>query len=290
MKILVIGGTRFFGVPMVKSLIEQGHEITVLTRGNTPDCFGNSVSRIFADRGNAEDVKEKLSGKRFDTVIDKIAYCSTDIRNTAEVVECDKYIHMSTNAVYSRFDSNRNVKEEEFDPFAEKVKWCVRSDGSYADVKKQAEYALFQNYSNKFKITAVRYPYVAGKNDYTMRLYFYVEHIIKGIPFYVDDTDKKFSFINEDEAGKFIAFLAEQDFSGAINGNSYGTISISEICDYVAEKTGKKAIVNQNGDPAPYNGIIAGGLDNGKAEKLGYRFSELSDWIYSLIDYYIEQF
>ena len=75
-----------------------------------------------------------------------------------------------------------------------------------------------------------------------------------------------------------------------INGNSYGTISISEICDYVTEKTGKKAILNQNGDPAPYNGIIAGGLDNGKAEKLGYRFSELSDWIYSLIDYYIEQF
>ncbi len=32
-----------------------------------------------------------------------------------------------------------------------------------------------------------------------------------------------------------------------------------------------------NGMTAPhYNGIIAGGLDNGKAEKLGYRFSELN--------------
>ena len=31
MNILVLGGTRFFGIPMVKALIKQGHNITIAT-------------------------------------------------------------------------------------------------------------------------------------------------------------------------------------------------------------------------------------------------------------------
>ena len=31
MKILVIGGTRYFGIHMVNKLLEQGHEVTIAT-------------------------------------------------------------------------------------------------------------------------------------------------------------------------------------------------------------------------------------------------------------------
>jgi len=43
MKILVLGGTRFFGIHMVNDLIEKGHEVTIATRGITPDYFGDSA-------------------------------------------------------------------------------------------------------------------------------------------------------------------------------------------------------------------------------------------------------
>ena len=33
MKILVIGGTRYFGIHMVNKLLEQGHAVTIATRG-----------------------------------------------------------------------------------------------------------------------------------------------------------------------------------------------------------------------------------------------------------------
>ena len=46
MKILVLGGTRFFGVHLVCALLEDGHEVTIATRGRTPDSFGSQVSRI----------------------------------------------------------------------------------------------------------------------------------------------------------------------------------------------------------------------------------------------------
>lgn len=34
MKILVIGGTKFFGIPMMEALSAGGHEVTIATRGN----------------------------------------------------------------------------------------------------------------------------------------------------------------------------------------------------------------------------------------------------------------
>ena len=33
MDILILGGTRFFGIHMVNELINQGHNITIATRG-----------------------------------------------------------------------------------------------------------------------------------------------------------------------------------------------------------------------------------------------------------------
>lgn len=33
MEILVIGGTRYFGIHMVNKLLEQGYKVTIATRG-----------------------------------------------------------------------------------------------------------------------------------------------------------------------------------------------------------------------------------------------------------------
>lgn len=72
MKILVIGGTRYFGIHMVNKLLEQGHEVTIATRGKTPDSYGDKVERITIQRTNEESMREALQGKHFDVVIDKI--------------------------------------------------------------------------------------------------------------------------------------------------------------------------------------------------------------------------
>ena len=79
MKILVIGGTRYFGIHMVNKLLEQGHEITIATRGKTPDLYENRVKRIVIQRTNEESMREALQQKHFNVVIDKIAYCSNDV-------------------------------------------------------------------------------------------------------------------------------------------------------------------------------------------------------------------
>lgn len=62
MNILVIGGTRFFGIHMVKELLENGHDVTIATRGKTPDTFGGKVQRIVLERTNEESVRAALEG------------------------------------------------------------------------------------------------------------------------------------------------------------------------------------------------------------------------------------
>ena len=39
MEILVIGGTRFFGIHMVNKLLENGHDVTIATRGKASDDY-----------------------------------------------------------------------------------------------------------------------------------------------------------------------------------------------------------------------------------------------------------
>lgn len=287
MKILVIGGTRFFGIPMVYELLEKGHQVTIATRGKTQDTFGDRVGRIVLERTDPESMRNALADKQYDVVIDKIAYCSNDIKYALDVINCNKYIYMSTTAVYQ--PKHINTKEEEFDGAEGELIWCNRSDLSYAKMKRQAECALRQAYGNKDWL-AVRYPFVVGKDDYTNRLRFYVEHVIKSAPMHIDNLNCQMGFIRSDEAGRFLAFLADTDKKTikVINGSSAGTISLKEILNYVEQKTGKKAILNSTGEAAPYNGEEEYSINTERAQKLGFQFSDLHDWIYELLDYYID--
>ncbi len=286
MNILVIGGTRFFGIHTVNALLNRGYNVTLATRGNTKNVFGDKVSYIKIERTNPESMREALSDKYFDVVIDKIAYCSNDLKYALDVINCNKYILMSTTAVYE--PKHLDCLEDDWKPLTKELVWCNRLDFPYDVIKRSAECALFQKYPKQNAI-AVRYPFVIGEDDYTKRLYFYVEHTIRQIPMYIDNIDFQMGFINSKEAGEFMAYLVDTNFTGAINGCSIGTISLREIINYVEQKTGVKAVLDYNGEKAPYNGEVEYSINVDKAKKLGFEFSHLSDWIYSLIDTYIEQ-
>ncbi len=285
MKILVLGGTRFFGVHMVKELIAKGHDVTIATRGKTADEYGNKVKRIILDRTNKASMKNALDGSYYDVVIDKIAYCSNDIKYVMEAVNCGKYIHMSSTAVYEPL--RLNTMESDFNGASGTLIWCDREAFSYGEVKRQAERALWQEYSQR-NFIAVRYPFVIGEDDYTKRLFFYVKNTMKFVPMNIDNLDYQIGFIRSDEAGKFMAFLVDKNFRGAVNGSSKGTISIKEIIEYVEKRTKAKAIIDKSGEDAPYNGVPEYSINTEKAEALGFRFSAIHDWIYDLLDYYIQ--
>ncbi|MDF2880793.1 MAG: reductase [Clostridiaceae bacterium] len=284
MNILVLGGTRFFGVHLVDNLLKNGHQVTIATRGNRQDKFDTQVQRIIVDHTNFQNMKEVFKNKNYDVVYDDLAYCSDDIKYALKSIACKRYIIVSSTAVYNL---HMDTKEESYNPYHKELVWCDREDFSYDEIKRLAECALVKQFPSQ-NSAAVRFPFVIGIDDYTNRLFFYVEHIMKEIPMFIDNIDNQMGFISSEDAGKFLAFLAGNNYCGAINGSSNGTISLIEIINYVENKTNKKTIIDLNGDKAPYNGEKAYSINTDRAKELGFQFSDLKGWIYNLIDYYIE--
>ena len=283
MNCLVLGGTKFFGKHLVRTLIENGHHVTIATRGKTPDPFGADVGRILTDRADCDKMKNSFAGKIYDVVFDDLAYCSLDVKYALEAVQCGRYIMVSSAAVY---DLHPNTTEEDFLPHQKELIWSGRKDFPYGENKRLAECALFQAYQTQNAV-AVRFPFVLGEDDYTKRLSAYITSQLSGIPMYVDDVDAQMSLIRSDEAGKFLAYLADQELQGSVNACSAGTVSVREITDYIEKKTGKKALFTADGEEAPYNGTGTYSLNTEKAESTGFHFTELKDWIYHLIDFEI---
>ena len=282
MKILVIGGTRFFGRPMVRDLLFAGHEVTVATRGRMTVPYKGDLKSVIVDKTDPAAMASAFKRDYFDVVIDKVAYASNDVKSVIDNVRFDRYVMMSSCAVYNVVHAN--ITEEEFDASEYELKWIDRPQ-DYAEGKRQAECAALHLLDHD-KCTFVRYPVVTGEHDYTGRLLFYVDHIINGKPMYVDNPDSQIPFLHEREAGSFIAHIAPMGISGAVNGSSQGTISPREIINYVERKTGRKAILSDDGDIAPYNGIMGTqSFYTAKAEETGFEFSNVHDWIYNLLDF-----
>lgn len=286
MDILVIGGTRYFGIPMVEELLREGHRVTIATRGLTPDKFGIRVGRIQLDLTDETSVRNALKGKRYDAVIDKMGYCSNEIKWILESVDCERFVHMSTAGVYNL--DHFNIKEEEYDGSQGDLVWCNRRELSYDEVKRNAERALCQVYNDR-NWAALRAPFVLGKGDYTNRLQFYVTHVVKQKPMFINNLDAQFCVAYRDEVSDLLALLAQSDYKGPINGCSDGLLTIREILSYVEQATGKRSVLDMNGDPAPYNNTKDNSLNTDRAKNLGIIFRNVHSWIYQLLDEYIEE-
>ena len=285
LKILVLGGTRYAGIHLVNALLAKGHDVTIATRGKTPDNFGVTVKRKIIDRQNPDSLRAAFNGEFYDVVIDNLAYSSNDVRFLLDAVHTKKYVLTSTVSVYSNFQMN--LREEDVDTKSTLLKWCGQADYTYDEVKRQAESALFQAYAH-IPSVAVRFPWIFGKDDYTKRLFFYIERICNGQAMNINNADARLAFINSIEAGNFLAWCAESEIMGYTNAGSLGTVSLAEIISYTEKRTGKKALISEQGESAPLNGVPNFSLDTTKAQNMGYKFQNIEDWLYPTIDYFIE--
>ncbi len=284
MKILVLGGTRLMGKYLVRELTDMGHDVTIATRGLAKDSFGNKVRRLTVDRYNEESIKSALSGKHYDLVYDNLAFGSIDVMKLLPHLNAGRFITISSTAVCKK---HINTTEDDFDPKTHEFVLCERKDLPYDEVKRQAEVALFCKFGHVPSV-AVRFPFAVSVDDHTKRLRFYIEHAVKEIPMYIDNIDAQMSFVHSEEAGRFLAFLSTCNYTGIINGASAGTISLREILDYVERKTGMRALLSPDGDTAPYNGEVEYSINTDRAASLGFAFSDVGEWMPTLVDEIIE--
>lgn len=287
-KVLVLGGTRFFGKRLVTNLMDSGADVTILTRGNSKDDLGNTVTRLTADRKDPDSLRQAVGSCDYDIVYDNICYTPEEAGYTAELFagRVGHYVLTSTLSVYDFAD--HPLKEEDFDPYRYPV---VRrnslSDYSYKEGKRQAEAVLFSRHD--LNVAAVRFPIVLGTDDYTKRLLFHIEHALKGEAIGLPAPDAQISFIHAEEAAQFLKWVGEVRFEGPINACSNGSVSVREIMDMIKENTGKIAALQPSAGSEHMSPFGIPGdwtMDNSRAAAAGFSFWSLKEWMLQLISEY----
>src|SRR5919201_4182144 len=76
MRVLVVGGTEFISLHLVRALLRDRHDVVVLNRGRQPGRVPGGVKTIVADRKDHAALRRVLAGERVDGLVD-ITYAPT---------------------------------------------------------------------------------------------------------------------------------------------------------------------------------------------------------------------
>ncbi len=283
--ILVLGGTRFFGRKLVERLLEDGNKVSILTRGQSGNPFGNKVEHLIADRSNKEELAKAVEGREFDIVYDNICYSPTEAHAFCEIFngKINKLVFTSTLSTYEM--DGKEKSEEDFNPYHYEIKMGDKLGFTYGEGKRQAE-AVFFKYA-KFPVVAVRFPIVMGEDDYTRRLHFHIERIANREPIGFVNMDAEMSYIQATEAAAFLKWAGMADIEGPINATANGRISLNKLVQLIEKATGEKARISLLGNDeirSPYAIPDSWYMTNEKAVKHGFRFSHLDDWLEPLVN------
>lgn len=286
-KVLVLGGTRFFGKRLVELLLhDQANEVTLLTRGRTADAFGDRVARLTADRTDEAAFEQAVGDTHWDIVYDNICYSPEEASAAVRILagRVKRYILTSSLSVYD--PQPEALTEADFDPVNYPVKLGGQTDISYQEGKRQAEAVLLQ--TADFPVAAVRFPIVLGTDDYTRRLHFHIEHVLTGQPVGIPNPQAEISFIRSDEAADFLYWLGHEGsaVTGPVNACSDGTLTIGGVMSIIERITGHSAVAQSeaaDGDQSPFGIEESWFMDTSKARSAGFSFLSVSEWFPELV-------
>ncbi|WP_398335974.1 NAD-dependent epimerase/dehydratase family protein [Vulcanococcus sp.] len=166
MKILVMGGTRFVGKPLVAQLLAEGHALTLFTRGKNPVPAG--VEHLCGDRSTAEGLAA-LAGRSFDVIVDSSGRTLEDSRGVLEITGAPshRFVYVSSAGVY-----------------ADSALWPL-SETSPTDPQSRHSGKLDTEawlLAEKIPFTSFRPTYIVGAGNYNPVESWFFDRIVHGRP------------------------------------------------------------------------------------------------------------
>ncbi len=176
MHVLVVGGTEFISLALVRALVRDGHRVTVLNRGRQNDRLPPGVEILVCDRKDHARLASVLARARFDGVFD-ITYAPTtgeDVAALADAVAGTPHVlFVSSGRVY---DHALPIPFSETTPRG--YYW-----GDYARHKIEGEDALLERHRTRgLPVTIVRPTHVLGPLNTRNNETFFFDRILRGRP------------------------------------------------------------------------------------------------------------
>lgn len=282
-KILVLGGTNFFGKKAVQLLLDKGYDVTLATRGNKANPFEGKAAHILLDASEPEHAGwQRVKAENWDTVFDNICYDASDaqIRIEKFAQRLEHYYFTSSLAVYD--GAKDGFVEADFDPKTYRIDPNKQVD--YGEGKRQAEQVLFTK--APFKVTAFRFPIVLDTDDYTKRLHQYVEKALNNESIQFNNPDAKINFVKGSSAADAIVWAIANRQTGSFNISSRDAITRQIFIEWLEEMIGQTIQVEYTQATitgSPFNTRNHWYLISDKIEAAGFGLDELESWLKPLI-------
>ena len=282
-KVLVLGGTQFFGKKAVELMLEKEWLVTIATRGNKAHPFGDRVDHIQLDARDNEHVGWRaVQSQKWDAVFHNVCYTKEDAELAIEKFSkiTGQLYYTSSLATYS--GEKDGYKESDFDPFNYKIDSTIEVD--YGEGKRQAETVFFKE--APFNVTAFRFPIVLDEDDYTKRLHYYVERGLKEEPIAFTNMDYKINFVKGSTAAESIVWAIENEKSGIYNVSSKDAIPLKTLMEWIEDSIKKELQINETGEPesdSPFSIPYHWYLHSDKIEKEGFILQNSAEWMKPLI-------
>ena len=247
-RVLIIGGTRYLGIELLKLIREDEYEIFIASR---KDIGQNNFVNI--DRKSQKDLNNLFKKIQYDIVIDFICYSAFDANLLWNAIQIQKkmpkLILISTVYTYGNpleLKSNLFCNELSFKANYQLNSFIDRPDVSYIIGKKDME-CFFNKKIKKEKLAILRFPIILGADDYTLRTHFYYNLIKEGLSINPNNIKSKSSYIFTLEAAKSILNFLKNDDYGTYN-IAFDSISEEELinlyCSYFSKT--RDCVVNNN--------------------------------------------
>jgi nucleoside-diphosphate-sugar epimerase len=283
MKILILGGNRFFGRHLADSLLGGKNEITLLNRGTHPDGFGDKVERLQADRKSKAELSRVVQGRTWDLVFDQICYTAAEAHEACEIFngKVDRYVVTSSESVY---DSGSQQTEDCFDPLKYEYSKAAEPNENYQEAKRQVEHVFAR--ASQFSVAIVRPSLVVGLDDYTKRLNWHLERVQRGQPMYFPNLKAKVDFVRSDQAGLAMKVIGLSSHRGPINCTAPGAIALEDLVMMCESAIGKKAILATSptdDNQSPYGFEHEKTMSTVKLQTLGFHADPSPTWMRELV-------
>lgn len=287
MNILIIGGTLYFGKKLTLQLISNGHNVTLLNRGNQTDDFGDKVSRIICDRNDTQAMKDLLKSSYWDIVFDQVCYDYDRAKAACEIFEdkVGQYIFTSSQSVY---ETGADIVEDSFKPNLHQFKTKETVNSNYAEAKRQSEVA-FEKHAT-FPTSYIRFPIVLGEEDYTGRFKFHVDRIKNGEEIYFKNLNARISFISADDAAKSLIHVAENKILGAINCCNNKSIKLETLVRLIEKGTLSKLIIAKeikDDNFSPYGIESDWYMNSDKLKNSGLKLIDVEEMVQQVLKNYL---
>jgi len=241
--VLSIGGGQFMSRFVIEGLLEDGHDVTVLTRGNSPLPFeAGTVEHVRGDRTDRGTVESAAEAADPDVVYDFAAMHPSDVRTATEIfADVDAYVCISSTHAYQRTATIPLVEgTTPLEPCSEEQA-ADESFLTYGNRKAANDRVIFDAAESGVNAMSVRPTAVYGPYDPTQRQDYWIDRVNRFDRVLVpgDSYRMPIHLGYVEDAARAIRLVAEEGRPGeAYNVAARDHLTFDDVLGLVAEALG----------------------------------------------------